>query len=301
MPGTFDDERAVMMCRVSTDNGAVVPDFRSCRPTSDMIGLAARCDAGTTCNMTDQLPPAPATSTDRDAPLSRSDVVVVGVKIRDQGEGKIARTADPGLKIGDYVVLELENDLTYGRVSAPPRSQPFSPPMRVMQSVLRKATEADEAAIAHQQALSLSGGAFCRERASALGLQMKLVEVYGSLRRRTTLTFSYTAESRVDFRQLVRDLARRFNCRIAMRQISSREEARRLSGVDTCGLVLCCAGFLADFKPVMLTLSQRETAPSGDSHRIGVCGRVKCCLVFESDDWPAPRSSGQQLIHPTRS
>ena len=227
-------------------------------------------------------------------------VTVVGLKIRDHGEVKMARTSDLTLTVGDHVLLELENDTTYGTVFSAPHPQPFLPPMRVMRSILRKATPEDEAAIVRQKELSSSGIAFCRERARALGLQMKLVEVYGSLRRRA-LTFSYTAESRVDFRQLVKDLAREFNCWIEMRQISSRDEARRLSGVDTCGLVLCCARFLTDFKPVNLKLSGRESAWSNDAHRIGVCGRLKCCLMFENEDWPAPKAPGQQLIQPTRS
>ncbi len=242
-----------------------------------------------------------AQAQDEAAPSREGDVVVVGVRVREQGEIKTARTTDAALKVGDRVLLELENDLTYGNVGAPPRSQPFSPPMRVMRSVLRKATAADETAIEHQKKMSAAGRAFCLERVPALNLQLKLVEVYGSLRRRPTLTFTYTADSRVDFRQLVRDLAHRFHCRIEMRQISSREEARRLSGVDTCGLVLCCAGFLTDFTPVTLKLSRRDAVAAGDAHRIGVCGRLKCCLIFESDDWPAAPSSGPRLIHPTRA
>lgn len=246
--------------------------------------------------------------TDQSMPVSVIDeeesfpewVTVVGVKIRDHGEVKVARTTDPTLKVGDHVLMELENDTTYGTVFSPPHLQPFLPPMRVMQGILRKATPEDDAAIAQQKELSSSGIAFCRERAQALGLQMKLVEVYGSLRRRA-LTFSYTSESRVDFRQLVKDLAREFNCWIEMRQISSRDEARRLSGVDTCGLVLCCASFLTDFKPVNLKLSRREAAWSNDAHRIGVCGRLKCCLMFENEDWPTPKAPDQQLIQPTRS
>jgi len=129
---------------------------------------------------------------------------------------------------------------------------------------------------------------------------MKLVEVYGSFQRRV-LTFCYTAESRVDFRQLVKDLARQFSCRIEMRQISSRDEARRISGVDTCGLVLCCASFLSDFKPVNLKLSRKESVWGNDTHRIGVCGRLKCCLMFEQDDWPTARQTRQPLIQVNRS
>ena len=247
--------------------------------------------------MPDQSIPVPGVDEEETFP---EWVTVVGLKIRDQGEVKVARTTDSTIKVGDHVLLDLENDTTYGTVFSPPHSQPFLPPMRVMRGILRKATPEDEVAIAHQKELSSSGIAFCRERAKALGLQMKLVEVYGSLRRRA-LTFSYTAESRVDFRQLVKDLAREFNCWIEMRQISSRDEARRLSGVDTCGLVLCCARFLTDFKPVNLKLSRREAAWSNDAHRIGVCGRLKCCLMFESEDWPIPKAPDQQLIQPTRS
>ncbi len=246
--------------------------------------------------MTDQNVPLPDSDQKESYPES---VTIVGVKVRDQGEVKQARTEDPSLKEGDSVLLELDDDVTYGKVYGTPCVLPFTPPMRVMKNVLRKATEEDEANIANQQKVALSGIEFCRERAEALGLQMKLVEVYGSFQRRI-LTFCYTAESRVDFRQLVKDLARHFSCRIEMRQISSREEARRISGVDTCGLVLCCASFLSDFKPVNLKLSRKESVWGNDTHRIGVCGRLKCCLMFEQDDWPTGRQARQPLIQPHR-
>lgn len=228
-------------------------------------------------------------------------ILTVGVKVRELGETKKARTEDASLKVGDKVILQLDGDLTYGTVLTLPFSQEFIPPMRVMRNVLRKATPQDEEAIAHQQQLSQDGVKICRERAEALGLEMKIVEVYGSLQRRL-LAFCYTAEGRIDFRQLVKDLARHFSCRIEMRQISSREEAGRISGVDTCGLVLCCASFLTDFKPVNLKLSRAEHAVSADSHRIGVCGRLKCCLMFEQDDWtPTSQSAQRELIKPARS
>lgn len=235
----------------------------------------------------------------QDEPFPES-VIVTGIKIRDCGEVKKARTHDLSLKIGDYVMLQLDGELTYGTVCFPSHRQQFIPPMRVMRSILRKATSQDETAIVQQQQLAKEGLIICRERAEALDLQMKLVEVYGSFQRRL-LTFCYTADGRIDFRQLVKDLARHFSCRIEMRQISTREEARRLSGVDTCGLVLCCASFLTDFKPVNLKLSRGEGSWAGDSHRIGVCGRLKCCLMFEQDDWGEAQTANRELIHPTRS
>ena len=245
--------------------------------------------------MTDQTTPTPQLEPEESYP---EFVTIVGVKVRDQGEVKQTRTDGTTLEVGDFVLLELDNDVTYGKVYYGPQVLPFIPPMRVMKSVLRKATEEDKVNIANQEKTAVSGVHFCRERAEALGLRMKLVEVYSSFQRRV-LTFCYTAESRVDFRQLVKDLARHFSCRIEMRQISSREEAQRISGVDTCGLVLCCASFLSDFTPVNLKLSRKEGAWGNDSHRIGVCGRLKCCLMFE-EDWPTSRLSKQPLIQLSR-
>ncbi|MDR4493322.1 MAG: regulatory iron-sulfur-containing complex subunit RicT [Nitrospirales bacterium] len=227
------------------------------------------------------------------------EVAVVGVKVRDLGEVKKTRTEDTSIKVGDWVILDLEPDQTYGKVYLAPQHLPFSPPMRVMRSVTRKATEADKQAIERQQRLAEEGKAFCYECIEALGLRMKLVEVYGTLSRRS-LTFTYTAEDRIDFRQLVKDLARRFGCRIEMRQISTREEAGRLGGVDTCGLVLCCASFLTDFKPVYPR--GRPDGPQGnmDGHRIGVCGRLKCCLLYEEEGWTLSPRKPQPLIRPVK-
>lgn len=227
------------------------------------------------------------------------EVTVIGVKVRDLGEVKKTRTDDASIQIGDWVILDVESDQTYGKVYQAPQRLPFSPPMRVMRSVTRKATDADKNAIERQQRLAEEGRAFCYERIEALGLRMKLVEVYGTLSRRA-LTFTYTAEDRIDFRQLVKDLARRFGCRIEMRQISTREEAGRLSGVDTCGLVLCCASFLTDFKPVYPR--GRADGPQGnvDGHRIGVCGRLKCCLLYEEEGWTLSPRRPQPLIRPVK-
>jgi cell fate regulator YaaT (PSP1 superfamily) len=143
---------------------------------------------------------------------------------------------------------------------------------------------------------------YCRERAAALGLDMKMVEVYCSFRKRET-TFVYTSEERIDFRQLVRDLARRFGGRIEMRHIGAREEARRLGGVDSCGLTLCCAAFLTDFRPVSVRKARGPDMTLNDSRLIGLCGRLKCCLMFEAQQEAAAKSGSsppQLLINPTR-
>lgn len=227
------------------------------------------------------------------------EIGVVGVKVRDMGEVKKTRTDDHTVKLGDWVLLDLDNEPTFGKVYLPIQFLPFSPPMRVMRTIIRKANEDDERQIARQLRLAQEGEEFCNQRIEESGLKMKLVEVFGSFAQRS-LTFTYTADDRIDFRQLVKDLARRFGCRIEMRQISSREEAARLSGVDTCGLVLCCSTFLTDFKPVYPR--GRADAPMNgmDSHRIGVCGRMKCCLLYEEEGWTLTRRKPQPLIRPTR-
>lgn len=178
-------------------------------------------------------------------------------------------------------MLEHDGELTYGVVHLEPYTVPFSPPMRVMKSVLRVPTPEELSIIRRQPALSREAMAVCREQTAALGLRMKMVEVYAAVDRRQ-ITFVYTAEDRIDFRELVRILARRFHSRIEMRQIGTREEAKRLGGVDTCGLVLCCASFLTDFQPVSVKQARKLGVPVDDPKLLGVCGRLKCCLMFEA-------------------
>ncbi len=228
-----------------------------------------------------------------------STVTVAGIKIRNLGEIKTMGTAGLPLRIGNRVMLEQYGDLTYGVVHVASHTMPFIPPMRMMRSILRKATDAEAAAIERHEQMAREGMAYCRERAAAHSLQMKLVEIFCSFRRRE-MTFVYTAEERVDFRQLVKDLARRFGGRIEMRHIGLRDEARRLSGVDTCGRVLCCAAFLTDMKPISIRQARDQGLQLNDSRLIGVCGLLKCCLMFECQTDKGGATAVQPLIQPTR-
>jgi cell fate regulator YaaT (PSP1 superfamily) len=212
-----------------------------------------------------------------------STVRVAGVKIRDRGELKKFDAGNHLLAIGDRVLFNLAGELTYGVVYAIPQALPFAPPMRVIQPILRKATQEDAAAIQRYERLSAEGIKICREEAAALGLTMKLVEVVCAFHRRH-MTFVYTADDRIDFRELVRRLARRFGGRIEMRQVTARDEASRLGGIDTCGLVLCCASFLTDITPVTIKQARKLGLPADDPKLLGVCGRLKCCLLFEAMD-----------------
>jgi cell fate regulator YaaT (PSP1 superfamily) len=222
-----------------------------------------------------------------------STLRVGGVKLRNRGEVKKMGMGSGPLHVGDYVMLNIDDELTYGVVHLEPMTMPFSPPMRVMKTVLRKATDEDRCRIERHERLAEEGLNYCRDRVQALGLPLKLVEVYCSFVRHE-MRVLYTAPERVDFRQLVRDLAKRFGGRIEMRHIPDREEARRLGGVDSCGLVLCCSTFMTDFKPVTIKHARAQGLPIDESRLIGVCGRLKCCLMFEIEDTLTP------LINPDR-
>jgi cell fate regulator YaaT (PSP1 superfamily) len=225
-------------------------------------------------------------------------VRLVGVKIRDCGEVKKLGAAGYSLRRGDRVLLEADDEVTYGVVYTEPYSTPFTPPMRIMKTILRKANPDDLALIGRLERLSREASAYCRIKAAEYKLKLKLVEVYGAVQTRQ-LTFVYTADERIDFRTLVLDLARRFGGRIEMRQVGARDEARRLGGIDTCGLVLCCASFLTDIKPVTVKQARNLGLPVEDSRLLGVCGRLKCCLMFEMME--AEGAHSQQLITPSKT
>ena len=227
-------------------------------------------------------------------------VRLVGVKVRNRGEVKKLDSADVPLHNGDSVLIEVEGEVTYGVVYTEPYSTPFIPPMRAMKSILRKPNAEETALIGRLERLSQEAATYCRTKAMERGLNLKLVEVYGAMDRRQ-LTFVYTADDRIDFRELVRDLARRFGGRIEMRQVGVREEARRLGGIDTCGLVLCCASFLTDMQPISAKQAKKLDLPIDDPRLLGVCGRLKCCLMFEIMDAQGKITpEAQQLITPTR-
>ncbi len=233
-------------------------------------------------------------------PAYPKSVRLVGVKIRNRGEVKKLDSAGVLLRTGDPVLIEVEGEVTYGFVYTEPYSTPFSPPMRAMKSILRKPNPEEAALIQRLERLSQEAATYCRTKAMDLGIHLKLVEVYGAIDRRQ-LTFVYTADDRIDFRELVRDLARRFGGRIEMRQVGAREEARRLGGMDTCGLVLCCASFLTDVKPFSAKQAKKLELPFDDPRLLGVCGRLKCCLLFEMmDSQGRITPQTQQLITPTR-
>lgn len=146
--------------------------------------------------------------------------------------------------------------------------------------VIRKFSPADYAHLIDNQEKEEEGWRICQERVEALHLDMKLTDVEFRFDRKR-ITFYYTADERVDFRQLVRDLAAVYRTRIEMRQIGVRDEAKRHDGIGVCGNRICCSSFIDDFKPVNTQLAKEQGLPLNPSKLTGLCGKLKCCLRYE--------------------
>lgn len=215
--------------------------------------------------------------------MTAQGVSVAGIKVRDRGVIKKVGTGGIALETGDTVILEVDRDLTYGIVYGMTQVTPFVPPMRVMKSILRKADAADIETIARQNARAAEGMACWHDLIDLYRVPMKPVEVVCAFDR-PKMIFMYTAEGRVDFRSLVKDIVRRFRARVEMRQIGARDEAKLLGGVGLCGLVLCCASFLTDFHPVTMKMVRAQGLPLDDTKLLGLCGRLKCCLAYEYEE-----------------
>lgn len=186
------------------------------------------------------------------------------------------------LGVGDWVVVERESGRAIGCVSLVGSLAGRKSARCGRFRILRKATEEDLAL--HRQNCQREREAFrvCEERIAHRGLEMKLVDAECNLDN-GRLTFYFTAAERVDFRALVRDLAAIFKTRIELRQIGVRDEAKRLSGLGSCGRKFCCSSFLSEFEPVTLKMAREQHLSPNPAKISGACGRLMCCLVYERD------------------
>ena len=197
----------------------------------------------------------------------------------------------PPLQPGDAVVVTRGGQRAFGTVkSTPPQlAQRAAPPQHAADRVLRRASRQDvttRLAQQHREREAYRVGLMkIRER----GLAMKLVRVEQAFDV-SRLVFCFTAEDRVDFRELVRDLAAAFHCRIEMRQLGARDEARLLGGYGTCGRPLCCTTWLRGFEPVTIKMAKQQHLSLNPSRLSGLCGRLKCCLRYE-----LPNAAGEQF------
>lgn len=213
---------------------------------------------------------------------------VVGVKIGNHAKTFYLDSTGFELLKDDECVVESEDGESHARVvqgTGPSRKFATVGDMR---KVLRRTSDEDQARVAERDRIRKDALDYCREKAASLGLEMKVVEADPSFDGRK-LTCFFTAGERVDFREMVRDLAHRFRRRIEMRQIGARDEARMLGGYGICGRPLCCTTFLTEFAPISVKMAKRQGLSLNPSKISGLCGRLMCCLRYE--DYDAPKGA----------
>lgn len=209
---------------------------------------------------------------------------VVQVRLREAGRVNYFKPGEVVLRTGNHCIVETDRGLEYGEVLSGPETILDNQVEGPLRKVIRKATAQDAETIARNKQDARKAGISCVERITAHKLPMKLVYVEYSFDRHR-LIFYFTAEGRVDFRELVKDLAGVFKVRIELRQIGVRDEAKILGGIGCCGRPLCCATFLKDFEPVNVKMAKTQRLPLNPEKISGVCGRLLCCLKYENDTY----------------
>ncbi len=206
------------------------------------------------------------------------------VRLRDSGQTYFYNAINLDVKVGDYVILEHDRSLDYGQIVSPEDASLDNKSKEPLKKIIRIATDSDLKQIEENRAKSREAFNACMRKIEEHKLDMKLVRAEYSFDR-TKVVFYFTASGRVDFRSLVKDLAKIFKARIELRQIGVRDEARLFGGFGHCGRELCCKTFLKDFEPVTIKMAKEEGLPLNPPKISGLCGRLMCCLYFEYETY----------------
>ena len=209
---------------------------------------------------------------------------VVQVRLREAG--KISYFLTGGLKfnVGEYVIVEQDRGLEYGQIVSEPETVLDTEIERPLRKIIRKTNPWDHHQIEKNKKKTKELIQICAKKISERGLSMKLVEAEYSFDR-SKIIFYFTSEERVDFRNLVRDLANIFKARIELKQIGVRDEAKLMGGYGPCGKELCCVKFLKDFEPVTIRMAKDQNLPLNPTKISGLCGRLMCCLSYENQTY----------------
>jgi cell fate regulator YaaT (PSP1 superfamily) len=211
----------------------------------------------------------------------------VGVKFRNTAKTHYHDSAGFLLKKGDAVIVDSDHGEEFARVVLPTGPSRRFAGVSGMRRVLRAATSDDVSREQENRRREAEAFDFCAARVKGRRLEMKLVYAEETFDRRK-LTFYFTSEGRIDFRELVKELAQQFRSRIEMRQIGPRDEAKALGGYGICGRPLCCTTFLKEFSPVSIRMAKRQGLSLNPSKISGRCGRLMCCLKYEDTGDDAP-------------
>ena len=209
---------------------------------------------------------------------------VIGVRFKKAGKVYYFDPCDFWPKPGQNVVVETARGIEFGEAVTSPRTISDAQIVAPLKKVVRLATPEDEQRAAFNAKREEDAFRICQEKVARHKLEMKLVSVEYTFDN-SKIIFYFTANGRVDFRELVKDLASVFKMRIELRQIGVRDEAKMLGGLGSCGRPICCGAFLGDFQPVSIKMAKEQNLSLNPSKISGLCGRLMCCLKYEQDNY----------------
>ncbi|MDO3681519.1 PSP1 domain-containing protein [Paenibacillus ehimensis] len=226
---------------------------------------------------------------------------VVGVRFKKAGKVYYFDPSDLPIDQDSAVIVETARGVEYGRVVIGRRTVGESDVVLPLKKVIRIADQQDAQLVEDNKQAAKNAFAICQDKIRDHQLRMKLVDVEYTFDR-NKIIFYFTAEGRVDFRELVKDLASIFRTRIELRQIGVRDEAKMLGGIGPCGRILCCSSFLGDFEPVSIKMAKDQNLSLNPTKISGLCGRLMCCLKYEHDNYESAKDDlprvGSEVITP---
>lgn len=211
-------------------------------------------------------------------------VKIVGIRFRTAGKIYYFDPLDFELETAMHVIVETARGIEMGTVLIPPKEVEDDKVVSTLKPVIRIATDEDEKIISKNKDKEKEAFAICKEKIIKHGLEMKLVDAEYTFDN-NKLLFYFTADGRIDFRDLVKDLASVFRTRIELRQIGVRDETKMMGGIGICGRALCCSSYLSDFVPVSIKMAKEQNLSLNPTKISGVCGRLMCCLKYEQDTY----------------
>ena len=209
---------------------------------------------------------------------------VVGIRFRNVGKIYYFNPKEYKMKIGDHVIVETARGIEFGRVVLGPKEVGEDEVIHPLKEVLRVATSEDEEREKQNRQKEKEAFKICQKKIRDHGLEMKLIDAEYTFDNNKVL-FYFTADGRIDFRQLVKDLAAIFKTRIELRQIGVRDETKILGGIGICGRCLCCHTYLSEFAPVSIKMAKEQNLSLNQTKISGVCGRLMCCLKNEQETY----------------
>ena len=209
---------------------------------------------------------------------------VIGVRFRAAGKIYYFDPAGLAIKTGDNVIVETARGIEFGYVVLGSREVPDEKLVQPLKQVIRMATEEDRAIEAKNKEKEKEAFKICLEKIRKRGLEMKLIDAEYTFDNNKVL-FYFTADGRIDFRELVKDLAAVFKTRIELRQVGVRDETKILGGIGICGRTLCCHSYLSEFIPVSIKMAKEQNLSLNPTKISGVCGRLMCCLKNEEETY----------------